>query len=92
MKNVFIMFIILSLSPVCYAEKNCDALVYSCTEALKAKDVAIDAAKGVIVVQDDVNRLLNERVVQLESSKSAIWNNPFVLIGLGVIGGFVLAK
>lgn len=71
---------------------ECKDVIYACDRAIAAKDEEIQAHKNVIKTQDNINQMLNEKVVKLEESKNAIWNNPFVLIGLGVIGGFVIAK
>lgn len=71
---------------------DCSAALAACDKALAAKDKVIEAKNVVIKKQDDVNGMLTQRVVELENSQSSIFKNPFVLIGLGIIGGFVLAK
>lgn len=71
---------------------ECSALIAACDKALEAKDNVIVAKDTIIKKQDDLNGMLNQRVIELENSQNSIFKNPFVLIGLGVIGGFVLAK
>lgn len=56
--------------------------------------------KNAVITQyqtslDTRDKLLTETRTALEaeqSKNSAIWRNPFVLIGVGLIGGLLIAK
>ncbi len=86
------MLISASTPTISLAETKCSDVIAACDKAIAAKDGEISAKNDVIKKQDDVNAMLNQKVVDLEAKDRSIFRNPYVLIGVGLIGGFLIAK
>ena len=71
---------------------ECTDVIKAADQTINLKDKQIDAQDKLIGKQNDMNQMLNDRVVELESSNNSIFKNPFLYLALGLVGGFLVAK
>lgn len=74
------------------AKTSCPDVLEACDQALQAKkkELAICDA-GVNLLHSSINEL-TEQVDSLREAESTWYHNPWILIGLGIVGGVLLTK
>jgi hypothetical protein len=71
---------------------KCDDVLSLCDKALQAKDKELELCDLGLKQTLDQKVQLETEVKDLNDRSSSIFRNPFFLIGLGLVGGVLLAK
>lgn len=69
------------------AETTCKDVIKKCDVALEKKEEEIKATNDALTKSKDYNVLLDVQVKEANDKLNAWYRNPFVLLGLGLLGG-----
>lgn len=81
-----------NLCPADETNPTCDEVLNACDKALIAREYEVKLGDLAIKQLQERNTELVYRVEDLQKKESSIWRNPWLYFGLGVVGGFLLAK
>lgn len=84
----------ITLSPtLSRSDDSCWPLINACQDAIKAKQVEIDGGNAALSLSEARIKTLAEQRDSAESKLNAIWRNPWVDLGVGVlVGGFLFRR
>jgi hypothetical protein len=72
--------------------KACESVIKSCDEALKAQRNLNLKIENQLEHELKLGSERDKKIKELEESNNSWYKNPFLLIGIGLVGGVVLAK
>lgn len=72
--------------------ETCNSVLEKCDKALQETKKSLEISDLAVQTLRNQNQDLVVQVKELESSNSAWYKNPFLMIGLGLVVGVVIAK
>jgi hypothetical protein len=79
-------------SPTPTAKVTCQDVIKACDQALEDKNKAIEKLNLGLAESTKQAGELSVELDKKEKQLSAWYRNPFILIGLGLLGGVIIAK
>lgn len=74
------------------AEISCDQVLQKCDQTVKAQRKELELSDLAIKQSQDSLMKLTQELETEKNKSSAFYRNPFFLIGIGLIGGVLIAK
>jgi len=88
---VLVLSFLLNVSPI-QATETCDSVLEKCSIALSETKKQVEISDLAIKTLKEQNTDLYVQVRDLQESANAWYKNPFILIGVGLVLGVVIAK
>lgn len=71
---------------------TCNSVLQKCDEALQARKKELNLCNLALTQNLSETGELSTKLSDSEDKLNSIWRNPFLLIGLGLVGGVLLVK